>query len=84
MASQMTGMKDVWTAIQFDLAVQAFGLYIENKSLEHDKSGNKLYELKDLLAPRKRLSTSQKVEALSSIRGAMGVTTGIRIRGSSI
>jgi hypothetical protein len=80
-------MRDYWTPLQFDLAVNWFGLWIESKLNELDDKGKQKHRLKDLLAPyekRPKLSAEAKVEALSSIRGAMAVTTGIKVRGASI
>lgn len=71
----------------FDLAVNWFGNWITSKLNEFDDKGKSKHRLEDLLKPREkqpRMSAAAKVEALSNIRGAMGITTGIRIRGTSV
>lgn len=42
-------MRDNWTAIQFDMAVVYFGVYIENKLNETDEKGHRVNDLITLL-----------------------------------
>jgi hypothetical protein len=39
----------MWTALQFDSAVRAFGIHIENRMSERDENGNPVNSLETLL-----------------------------------
>lgn len=88
-ASELIGMEDSWTAIQFDLAVDTMGRWIEHKAneIEYDsnnKPRNK-YNLEGLLKSRReqpRRSFDEKIIEMGKLRGFAG--TGLKRRGTSI
>lgn len=47
--SVIVGIENDWQAYQFDSAVLLFGVFIENKLEERNKSGKPKYKLADLL-----------------------------------
>lgn len=73
-AEELTGMPDLWTAIQFDAAVREFGVRIENLLNELDEDGKPVHRLQDLLAesqPVGVLSVKQFTAQMQA-RGAFG------------
>lgn len=50
-ASEQTGLPDVWTAVQFDMACAWLGGYIESKVSELDEKGKPRHTLEDVLTP---------------------------------
>ena len=47
--SQVVGVTDPWAAYQFDMAVGAFGAWVEGKLAERDKAGKPKHTLAKLL-----------------------------------
>lgn len=48
-ASNLIGMRDCWTARNFDNAVMAFGIYGDNFLAERDEDGNQVHTINELL-----------------------------------
>lgn len=76
-ASNVIGMRDCWTARNFDNAVRAFGTWVENKSNERDADGNLVYTMEELLGladdPAVRLhNNSVQAQMLALMLGGGG------------
>lgn len=70
----MLGMRDTWTALQFDAAVSLFGTWAENKLSEFDpKTGKHLYSVDDILSDEPLNGFKQ---TLANIRGMVGSMRG--------
>lgn len=69
-ASNLIGMEDIWTPLQFNAAVSLFGNWIEGKLNQFDpKTGKALYELEDLLDDE----VKKPVHFLEKLKGFAGV-----------
>lgn len=51
--SQFIGIGDDWLALQFDLTVAEYGLYVEGKLEERDSKGKPKHTLKKILSGEK-------------------------------
>jgi hypothetical protein len=71
-ASELTGMDDTWTALQFDNAVTLFGRFIENKLEETDSKGKYVNKLSDLLDDKPR-TIQDFAKQFGGLKGAVSV-----------
>lgn len=89
-ASDLIGIEDRWTALQFDNAVTLVGTVIENASQEQHNVGMKekpqwvnLYEMSQLLDPAFRLSPPPKLKTEKE-RNRDAITGLMRLRGVKV
>lgn len=80
-AMSLTGLEDdLWTALQFDNAVQWFGTYIENRLNETDPKGRPKYTLEQLLAQPKPITPEQRRANMANWINDLSKIKGVRYR----